>query len=421
MTTSGTRGLYAGQPVCLDTAGISLPINEDVGDPEQIILISQHLFGITCTVHKLSFGAHNILYLMTLDGPIGSGGATTAVFRLANRFKFQSCINMESELDTMLYVQQKTTIPVPKIYGYSLTGRLMGSSFMIMEHIANGSSAVFAFERLTPEERVRTLKDYANVVYQLSQQRFNAIGSLYRDIEGKFKVGPLSLARPDANLRVNLSTYRSARRPYHSVQHWLETVEKDALLFLQKYPERLRDGESDLQWEEDTTDAQDVMQKTIKSIPLVFEEGGLSRVLCLWHVDMSAWNFMIYTTGPQAGHIISVIDWENAGVFPIWRVISPPSMCLRIGAGRLRDDTERLQYENIYRAELRRLDKDGLLSSALEERWNFPRKLAQTISRPWHYIDERIERMEEFAKLEETYQHEWDGLAQASHSRHNSF
>ncbi|EJT99383.1 hypothetical protein DACRYDRAFT_41762, partial [Dacryopinax primogenitus] len=102
----------------------------------------------------------------------------TILCRVSLRRKTDSCLSLQSEVDTMRYVSEMTDIPVPKVYAYCTNGNVLSDTYMFLEHITQGEKIEDAFELLDEEGKARVIREYAGVVYNLSQLRFTHIGSL---------------------------------------------------------------------------------------------------------------------------------------------------------------------------------------------------------------------------------------------------
>ncbi|KAJ6498725.1 hypothetical protein DFH09DRAFT_872575, partial [Mycena vulgaris] len=100
--------------------------------------------------------------------------------RVARDLKTRSDISLESEVATMVYVRQHTTIPVPTVYGYCPTREnIIGQPFSIVSFTDGLDMGGIPWEHLPLEAKLIGVRDFANIVSQLSQLHFRAIGSIY--------------------------------------------------------------------------------------------------------------------------------------------------------------------------------------------------------------------------------------------------
>jgi aminoglycoside phosphotransferase (APT) family kinase protein len=87
----------------------------------------------------------------------------------------------ESELATIEYVRKNTTIPVPEIYFVNHNeNHVVGAPFVLMERM-DGGRLCDIWEDLSLEHKLDVMGQIAEVVGQLSEQKFDKIGSLTRD------------------------------------------------------------------------------------------------------------------------------------------------------------------------------------------------------------------------------------------------
>ncbi|KAJ7082971.1 hypothetical protein C8R44DRAFT_554090, partial [Mycena epipterygia] len=102
------------------------------------------------------------------------------VARVARDLKTRSDISLESEVATMVYVRHHTAIPVATVYGYCPTrDNLIGQPFSIVSFTEGSDMDGAPWEDLPLESKLIGVRDFANIVSQLSQLHFKAIGSIY--------------------------------------------------------------------------------------------------------------------------------------------------------------------------------------------------------------------------------------------------
>jgi hypothetical protein len=91
--------------------------------------------------------------------------------------------SMQSEITTMNLVSSRTSIPIPKIHGFDLsTKNAFGFRYILMEalpgHIPNKS-----FSKTVPQsEWDKVAEQFTGYYFQLSNLRFDHIGSLTSDL-----------------------------------------------------------------------------------------------------------------------------------------------------------------------------------------------------------------------------------------------
>ncbi|KAL4791729.1 hypothetical protein BDV19DRAFT_381332 [Aspergillus venezuelensis] len=118
----------------------------------------------------------------------------------------ESSARLRSEINTMNLIRSRSTIATPKIFGYSLSDEdsfNVGAALTLMDFLP-GSSAVDAHGgweahhgRVPIERRKKFYTDVARIQVQLSSIRLPAIGSVIKNDDGEYGVGPIpSLGGP---------------------------------------------------------------------------------------------------------------------------------------------------------------------------------------------------------------------------------
>ncbi|KAF6756356.1 hypothetical protein DFP72DRAFT_893953 [Ephemerocybe angulata] len=99
------------------------------------------------------------------------------VARVARRFMPR--LKTESEVATVSYLREKTTVPVPRIYHYdSNPYNRLGGEFILMSK-APGIPLSKVYHGLPYSDLTKLVKNLASLVIQLFAHRFTDIGSLY--------------------------------------------------------------------------------------------------------------------------------------------------------------------------------------------------------------------------------------------------
>ncbi|RXW22754.1 hypothetical protein EST38_g3099 [Candolleomyces aberdarensis] len=119
----------------------------------------------------LSAGTFHKAYVITLVN------REELVARVARRFMPR--LKTESEVATMSYLREKTTVPVPRIYHYdSNPWNRLGGEFILMSK-APGIPLSRVYHGLAYSDLVKLIKNLASLTIQLFAHRFTDIGSLY--------------------------------------------------------------------------------------------------------------------------------------------------------------------------------------------------------------------------------------------------
>ncbi|KAH7872297.1 hypothetical protein F5051DRAFT_291695, partial [Lentinula edodes] len=100
--------------------------------------------------------------------------------RVSTDVKARSDISMESEIATMVFVRSRTDVAVPFVYGYCPTREnAIGQPFSIISFVEGETMNSSIWEDLPLDVKLRTIRDYARIILELSKLKFDRIGSLY--------------------------------------------------------------------------------------------------------------------------------------------------------------------------------------------------------------------------------------------------
>jgi aminoglycoside phosphotransferase (APT) family kinase protein len=101
---------------------------------------------------------------------------------------------LESEIATMRYVKENSSIPIPKVYGHdtSFTNPL-GHPYMFLEMVI-GTASMWATMSCTFDQRLKLIRNMANIINELATLTFPTIGQL-RCINDGIEVGRLVTRR----------------------------------------------------------------------------------------------------------------------------------------------------------------------------------------------------------------------------------
>ncbi|KZT54191.1 hypothetical protein CALCODRAFT_21504 [Calocera cornea HHB12733] len=208
--------------------------------------------------------------------------------------KVQSLLDIRSEVATMMYVRDKMSVPIPQVYAYSTNMSLLGTTFIIMQHITNAEPLSEVLSTLSPPAKEELARQYARVVSQLSRMRFTHMGSIRQGKDGVFGVASMSLPRGDRMARMMTSTYRSIRRSFPSVHEWAEALERTELRFIEEHlgvVTAYYEGAGAPDPEEEAMAAvkraNEAMLGVIHALRQVCTSDPVSKAFCLWHPDLS--------------------------------------------------------------------------------------------------------------------------------------
>ncbi|KAJ7599928.1 hypothetical protein C8J56DRAFT_767806 [Mycena floridula] len=111
----------------------------------------------------------------------------------------------------------------------------------------------------------------------------------------------------------------------------------------------------------------------------------------LAHMDFNPENIIFASEGPNAGKIVSVIDWELAATVPLWSLICYPLWFSRSGSRwfRKRDPKETEMFKATYVRELQKYTTNSFILRIVQnERSERRKSFADTALQPWISADE---------------------------------
>lgn len=169
--------------------------------------------GRACTIsEKYTCGAYNLVFEICFDDGlswIARLRSASSMQAVSQEVVFESPTYklhvMESELATMEYVREHTTIPIPKVYAFETSSDNPAKLPYILMECIHGWRAPQRLQDLPATVLRKILDQSAEVLVQLSTIQFPEIGYLHRDSDGQYRidamldrkgnrVGPLSTA-----------------------------------------------------------------------------------------------------------------------------------------------------------------------------------------------------------------------------------
>jgi hypothetical protein len=224
---------------------------------------------------------------------------------------------LKTEVATMRFVSDKTTIPIPRLIGYGLTGNLRhpaGLPFLIMTHVP-GKSLPFIWKELDNSAKNLINEQLADIALQLRLHPFDKVGALTLDDRDCWTLSNRPLTTDLASLQRDGIEIRMA--PYYT----------SALAYFTDYFNHHR--RRFLEQPNSTDDVSDAREKyaalsLFESLIPQFvnrEYNGGPFVLC--HGDLHQGNLLV----DDELRIVAVLDWEWSCVLPIQVACLPP-ICL---------------------------------------------------------------------------------------------
>ena len=221
-----------------------------------------------------------------------------------------------SEVATLSYLRENTSIPVPRVIAHSPTAENeLGCEWILMENIP-GIALADVWNSINLETKTNVIKDLAGFARQLRdpKQHHDTIGNIYfrEDIsdeehtspvgDGKYVIGPIvtSLVLIDRKLG-------------GSRDNWTFTNEKDYVAFMTTLRMELLGKSADVG---DIRDAENIIKWVNEPQPTSAETfPSPSDFFLLLHEDLSLDNIIIH---PGTHKIEGIINWAGAGSRPHW-------------------------------------------------------------------------------------------------------
>ncbi|KIK69940.1 hypothetical protein GYMLUDRAFT_151706, partial [Collybiopsis luxurians FD-317 M1] len=160
--------------------------------------------------------------------------------RVSTDDKTRSDMSMESEIATMEFVRSRTEIPVPSVYAFCPTREnAIGQPFSIISFTEGTSMNSLLWEKLSLDAKLRTIRDYAKIVLELSRLKFDYIGSLYFTPGSappySYQLGPVAWCKHESGLRRKYCHYD--RGPWKASASWLRAALSDEIAFMETMPQ----------------------------------------------------------------------------------------------------------------------------------------------------------------------------------------
>ena len=278
----------------------------------------------------LAEGAFNKLYTIATSNCGDIESQLPYVFRVT--LPVEPSYKTASEVATLSYIREHTSVPVPRIIAHSPTAdNELGFEWILMEKIP-GVSLKTVWREMDMEAKERVTRVVAQFAKQLHDRcSFDVIGNLYfrealldrtvRTIpmtDDKFVIGPIVTAFMFAGgrkLRLprNLGPY-SDDAEYTTA---LTDAEAEDMKFLQS-PEARTYDDFDEDVANDTPEIEEALRELQGVLPRLFPSH--SRTFALTHHDLSLSNTLV---DPTTHNITGIVDWECTGTRPRWEYRYP--------------------------------------------------------------------------------------------------
>ncbi|EEQ91569.2 uncharacterized protein BDCG_06689 [Blastomyces dermatitidis ER-3] len=226
---------------------------------------------------------------------------------------------MRGEIATMKYIAERTTIPIPHLFGYSINrDNILGLPFLALEHITGKTLHGTDVPRLSDELQSHLFNQLAEIYLQLYQQQFDHIGAFTLDSNDENWIfehnRPLTIELNDQELSgMQGSEIMPPKRTYSSTIDYVFTILK--LIF-----NDFHRGKDSVFNEED---ARNYLYGIFASQGIVMEwvkHKDNHGPFILMHGDLRPSNIFV----DNDLNIVSIIDWEWSHTIPL-QMFLPPS------------------------------------------------------------------------------------------------
>ncbi|KIL64133.1 hypothetical protein M378DRAFT_178966 [Amanita muscaria Koide BX008] len=278
-------------------------------------------------------GAFNKLFAITVSNGGSTLGSPQYIFRATA--PVEPFFKTAGEVATLSYLQEHTSIPVPRIIAHSSTSdNEVGCEWILMEKVP-GVALADAWNDIDLETKSKVTRSVAGYVRQLRdlRQRFTGIGTLYfreeidtfnaavrvsRTEDGKYVLGPLVTPYMFAGGR-KLRVPRDLR-PYSNDAEYITALaasEREDMKLLLSPDARLHsDFDEDLA--EDAEEIIQVLDELQPILSVLFP--SQPRNFALQHHDLSLRNIIV---DPATYQITGIVDWDCVGTRPRWEDTYP--------------------------------------------------------------------------------------------------
>lgn len=200
-----------------------------------------------------------------------------------------------SEIASMDFVRSKTTIPVPRIFGHSVTENDFGFPYLLMEALPGTVLENRWALSIPGSHKKKFATQLARYVYELSTLRFSKIGCLsYSHESGELEVSPFQISGS-----------------------WVEPLSTSLEYFYLLRKGQTREIHEEHKGEADWEAAAWFLEKSLTS--MVTEE-HLYGPFPLCHLDFHYNNMLV----DEDFNITAILDWSNVQTVPMERFAVTP-------------------------------------------------------------------------------------------------
>ena len=223
----------------------------------------------------------------------------------------------ESEVATIEFVRQKTSLPVPQVVAFdSNNENELGFEWMLMEMMP-GIPLRKRWRKMSWDAKVDIVNHLVLEHARLFEEHFHKIGNIFTSVDGYF----LDIGRMVSRIFFwgDYLTQDVSRGPFTSSHDWLKARLHSVLTDQQ----RILDTSCDEDEIEDAEAALDLAMKLLEILPTIFLPNvSAGEPTVLFHDDLSMQNILVN----DSGRLTAVIDWECVSAVPLWRACQLPAL-----------------------------------------------------------------------------------------------
>ncbi|KAJ5356303.1 hypothetical protein N7517_010912 [Penicillium concentricum] len=256
--------------------------------------------GLTCSVNiaKFTYGTYNLVIALTFSDKI-QWIARIMLPQDEDDLVSEDPTNEDvtksllSEIASMNYIRSKTTIPIPRVFGHSVTKNAFGHPYILMEAL-QGTVLENRMALSIPDTHKRKFAaQFAGYIYELGTLQFPKIGSLSYE-SNELEITPFQISSSWINPL-------SSSLEYSYLFRKAETKEIHS-----EHP--------------DVTDWAAAAWFLEKSLTSMVTEEHLYGPFPLCHLDLDYNNILV----DEEFNITAVLDWSNTQTVPIERFVVNP-------------------------------------------------------------------------------------------------
>jgi len=280
------------------------------------------------TVTFLSEGAFNKLYTVSVSDGVDTPGSPQYIFRVTT--PVEPFYKTASEVATLSYVREHTSVPVPRVIASSsTTENELGYEWILMEKLP-GVALVDVWKDMDLEAKSRESKVIAGFLRQLwrIQRPFTAIGNIYfrEDIDtsnGAVRVVPMEDEKYVLGPIVTPYMFVGGRKlrvprdlgPYPDDAEYIAALAASELedMKLLQLPGAHSHNDFDKNLAKGSWDTIKALEELQTISPRLFPSRPCHFTLC--HHDLSLDNILV---DPATYEITGIVDWECVGTRPFW-------------------------------------------------------------------------------------------------------